>query len=397
MKRLVLIFIFSILISPLAFSQYTPKGKISKADIALNAGKLDEAKAEVDKAFEIDAKGKVTTSPKSWYTKAKIYKAIYTNDGEFSDLDPEALDKAIEGYQKAIEIEGKETGYYTIFANQELGGLYNSTIDAGATAYNEDDFEKAYDEFSNALKVRPGDSIALLYAGSVAQEMDDIDKALKMYETMIEEGKAPETVYSTVIYFYKSNKEDEETAMEYTDMAIKQFPENKSFMQEKIVYLITSGKSKEAEEQLLAEIKENPEDAVLYFELGYLYDEQDNDEKALEAYGKAFEVDPTYYDAIFNYAIVYYNQAADIIKKFNDKPLGANYSAAAYAKEEKATYDKASVYFKKALPYLEQAYEIKPDDTKLLEILGGVYNQLGMSDKYNEISKKLEAIEPGQE
>jgi tetratricopeptide (TPR) repeat protein len=269
-------------------------------------------------------------------------------------------------------------------------------VDAGAVAYQEENYDKAFEEFSNALKVQPGDSLALLYAGSVAQENGDIDNALKMYETMVEVGNAPETVYSTIIYYYKAEKDDMESAMKFNDMAIKKFPENKSFVQEKIVYLITSGKSAEAEQHLLSEIELHPDDPILYFELGYLYDEQDNDDKALEAYSKAFEVDPTYYDAIFNYAIVHYNKAADIIKAFNDKPLGSNYNAAAYAKEEKLTMDKAAVHFKAALPYLEKAYELKPDDTKLLEILGGVYNQLGMDDKYDEISKKLEALESGE-
>jgi len=388
MKRFALIFIFSILISPLAFSQYEPKGKVSKADLALTAGKLDEAKAEIDLAFEVNDKGKITTSAKNWYTRGNIYKAIYTNDGEYKDLDPDAIVKAAESYQKAIELEGKATGYYTVFADQEIRGLYGAAIDAGAVAYQEENLEVAFAEFSNALKVEPGDSIALLYAGSVAQELDDIDNALKLYETMVEEDVAPETVYSTIIYFYKTAKEDPETAMKYNDLAIKKFPENKTFIQEKIVYLITEGRSDEAEKQLLSEIEVHPDDPLLQFELGYLYDEQDNDEKALEAYGKAFEIDPTYYDAIFNFAIVHYNKAADIIKEFNEKPLGSNYSAAAYAKEEKATYDKAAKYFKEALPHLEKAYELKPDDVKLM---GGVYNQLGMTDKYDEVSKKLEA------
>ncbi len=393
MKRLVLIFIYSILMSPLAFGQYVPKGKVSKADMALSAGKLDEAKAEIDLAFELDEKGKTTTSAKNWYTRGNIYKAIYTNDGEYKDLDPDALEKATASYKKTAEIEGKENGYYTIFANQEITSLYASAIDAGAVAYQEENFDKAFEEFSNALKVKKGDSLALLYAGSVAQEKGDIDNALKMYETMVEVGSAPETVYSTIVYYYKVEKDDMETAMKFNDLAIKKFPESKSFVQEKIVYLITSGKSAEAEQHLLSEIEAHPEDPILYFELGYLYDEQENDDKALEAYGKAFEVDPTYYDAIFNYAIVHYNKAADIIKAFNDKPLGSNYSATAYAKEEKQTMEKAAVHFKAALPYLEKAYELKSDDLKLLEILGGVYNQLRMDDKYDEISKKLEALE----
>ena len=61
-------------------------------------------------------------------------------------------------------------------------------------------------------------------------------------------------------------------------------------------------------------------------------------------------------------------------------------------KTEKEYADKAASHFKKSLPYLERAYELKKDDQKLLEILGGVYNRLRMEDKAREIEKRLSDV-----
>jgi|GEM_PF-2459474 len=393
MKSAIRIIILMVLASTVAFGQYEPKGKVSKAELALNANKLDEAKAEIDKAFEDNVKGKITTSSKNWYTRGKIYSAIFKDEGDFKDLDEDALAKAVESFNKVIELEGKENGTYTFLSSQEIQSLYNSTIDSGATAYNSGDLETALESFKTALIVKPEDSLALLYGGSVAQELDNYDEAAELYDKLIRSGNAGESVYSSIIYIYKAQKEDMDKAMEYTDMAIKQFPENKSYMQEKIYYLITSGKSKEAEQQIMSQIEAHPDDALLRFELGYLYDEKGEEDKALDAYGMAIELDPNYYDAIFNYAVIHYNKGADIIKEFNDMPLGSNYNPQAYAKKEKEYIDKAKPHFETALPYFEKAYSIKSDDVKLIEILGGVYKQLGMMEKYNEMNEKLSTLE----
>lgn len=390
MKKILNILVLMLFVSAFAYGQYEPKGKVPKAESALNSNKLDIAKAEIDKAFEDNNKGKITTSAKNWFVRGNVYKAIFQDSAEFKDLDSEALKKAAESYNKAIEIEDKESGYYTVFAGQELNNLYAVVLDEGAQAYQDENFEVAYRNFKRALEVKPGDSTALLYAGTAAQVAEMFDEAAEMYGKMVEQGDATESIYKSLIYIYKVPKEDPETAMTYVDKAITQFPENDDFVQEKIYYLITSGKSEEAEKELKSQIAANPDEPLLHYELGYLYDETDQDEKALEAYGKAMELDPNYYEAVFNYAAIHYNRAADILKELNNIPLGNDYRK--YEKLEKEYNQKAAEHFKKALPHLEKAYELRQNDVKLLEILGGVYNRLQMKEKADEIEEKLNTV-----
>ena len=71
MKKVIFAILF-LSVSTFTFGQYVPKGKMAKAESAYSQKKLDIAKAEADKAFEIDNKGKVTASGKNWYTKGRI-------------------------------------------------------------------------------------------------------------------------------------------------------------------------------------------------------------------------------------------------------------------------------------------------------------------------------------
>ncbi|MFW6310474.1 MAG: hypothetical protein ACOC1D_05160, partial [Prolixibacteraceae bacterium] len=52
--------------------------------------------------------------------------------------------------------------------------------------------------------------------------------------------------------------------------------------------------------------------------------------------------------------------------------------------------EKANVWFKKALPYMERCYELDPDHPMTLESLKNLYYRLQMMDKYNEILEILE-------
>ena len=51
----------------------------------------------------------------------------------------------------------------------------------------------------------------------------------------------------------------------------------------------------------------------------------------------------------------------------------------------------ANVVYAKALPYMEKAYELKPDDVYAMRSLKELYYRLKQTDKYNAIKAKLDA------
>jgi hypothetical protein len=49
--------------------------------------------------------------------------------------------------------------------------------------------------------------------------------------------------------------------------------------------------------------------------------------------------------------------------------------------------------FAKALPFMEKANELKPNDVYAMRSLKELYYRLKMTDKYNEIKARLDALE----
>lgn len=388
MKHLIFALIF-IGAGTLSYAQYVPKGKPAKAESAFNQGKLDEAKAEIDEAFKVDNKGKVTGSAKNWYTRGRIYKAIYLDDStDYDDLVPneEALKIAMDSFNKVKEME-KENSTYVIFSDQEISQLYGYIINEGANLYNENDFEGAYNAFMKALEVTPGDTTALLYGGVAAQQAEMYDEALGAFQKLADNGDANIDTYKTMIFLYRTEKEDMEKVLEIVTKALEKFPENKELTQEKITTLIMMERVDEAKAELEAAINSEPTNPLYYYFLGYLYDFQEDGDNAIEQYKKAIELNPEYYEANYNLGVVYYNKAREILSALNSLSLDE------YRKQESSYLDSAAVHFREALPYFEKAAEINPEeDLQLLETLEGVYIRLKMNDKAEALEKKIKAL-----
>lgn len=77
---------------------------------------------------------------------------------------------------------------------------------------------------------------------------------------------------------------------------------------------------------------------------------------------------------------MFYNRAADMYKVINDIKDNALY-------EKEKT--KADDLFKSALPWLEKAKELNPNDRNNLIMLRTIYARLSMNDKWKEVNDKL--------
>jgi len=388
MRKLIFAILF-IGISTITFGQYVPKGKVTKAETALTKGELDIAKAEIDEAFKVDAKGKVSASSKNWYKRGQIYKAIYLDDStEYHELasNEEALKVAMESFNKVKEMD-KATSTYAIFVDTEINQLYGYIINNGAEKYNENEFAGAYEDFMTALEVTPGDTTALLYGAVSAQQAEMYDEALGAYQIMADNGVAKIDQYKTMIYLYRAEKEDLDKVLEVVDQALGQFPESNELIQEKITTLIIMERADEAQTELEAAIAKEPTNSLYYYFLGYLYDVKEDPDNSIKNYQKALELNPDYYEANYNIAVVYYNKAREIISELN------NLSLDEYRKKETEYAERAKVHFEESLPYFEKAAEIKPDeDIQLLETLEGVYLQLKMTEKAEALEKRVKAL-----
>ncbi len=379
MKKLAFIFAF-LLVAGLSFAQ---NKNVRKADRALENGELQEAKELIDEAAKHE---QTKDDAKTWYTRGTIYQAILQEEG-FSE---ENLKRASNSYDKVLEMVDQSDKYYTL-TDLKIQELWGGFINEGSEAYSAEDFEAAVVAFDKALLVLPEDTTATLYAGIASQQMQKNQQALKYYYRLLDLDYHSEDIYGSIISIERYGNEDIEKALEVTRMAKEKFPDNDTFEKQEINLLINSGQVDVAKDRINDAIEKDPENANLYFNLGYLYEQLENPEKAEEAYLKAIEIDPDYLDANFNYAVYYYNKAADLLAKARDMDLQT------YRKEGKKIEKEALGYLRKAKPYFEKALELAPEELAVIETLQTVYTQLGETDKAEEMMKLANKLKEGKE
>lgn len=101
------------------------------------------------------------------------------------------------------------------------------------------------------------------------------------------------------------------------------------------------------------------------------------------SFNKVLEIEPNNPRALEGLAITYYNMGAKLVKEMAyDIPV----------EQILEIQENANKYFKQALPYMQKAYEIKPNDPNIIEGLVGIYFALHDNEKHLEFKKKLDEI-----
>ncbi|MDQ3392497.1 MAG: tetratricopeptide repeat protein [Bacteroidota bacterium] len=372
----------SLILTFSVFFAFAQNSNVSKASNFEQRGDLAKAKDAIDQAANHD---KTKDKSKTWLTRGSIYEAIALSE-EHKNLDANALEEAIQSYKKAKELE-KENSVNYVLANERLEGIWGTYLNKGAEAYQSQDYVKAIEGFEMASKIKPEDTTAYLYGGIAAQQNKEYDKALKSFYKLTALGYDEIDIYNTIIYLERTHNEDNDKALEVVREARQKHPGNKEFVKEEINLLIFSDKVDEARLKLEEAIAAEPNNAVLYYNLGFLHDQTKNKEEAIKNYQKAVEIDPNNFEANFNIAVNHYNSAAETLKKANDMDLKT------YQKEGKKLEAAAKADFEKALPYLEKSRALQPEDYTVLSTLQTVYTQLKMNDKAEEVAKQMESLD----
>ena len=128
----------------------------------------------------------------------------------------------------------------------------------------------------------------------------------------------------------------------------------------------------------------DPNNYSLYFAAGIIYLNQNKNDEAIEELTKSIEIKGDLYDTQYGLGAAYINKASDMFVKANEIMDVKKYTEA---------IDQANAVYAKALPYMEKALELKPDDVYAMRSLKELYYRLKMTDKYNLVKAKLDVID----
>ena len=177
---------------------------------------------------------------------------------------------------------------------------------------------------------------------------------------------------------------------------MKVFPGNLELLIAKINIYLYAGRTKEAKDLLEEAVRQDPKNANLWFAAGTSYDALANDTsktkdqrdsyfvEAEKAYIKANELKGDFFDAIYNLGALYFNDGVRIFQEA-DKMIN-----------DMTQYNLLKVKFEKrwneALPFLEKAEKLSPNDYNTLLSLKQLYGRTSQMDNLKRVNEKLKAL-----
>lgn len=286
--------------------------------------------------------------------------------------------------------------------------LESSNIAVGK--YKMKQYEQAADFFYasgslNQLLSGKIDTSAFYNACISAQKSKNNGKIIEYNKKMIDMGIATPYNYQT-IYDAKLAMGDNAGAQEYLMLGRKAFPNDVHMMNKETEMFLQKGDQQKALENLQSALAQDPNNAQLHLVLGNVYDNLANPKmvngkdstkpanyddlvmKAADHYQKAVDLKPanqdSYFNALYNLGALYNNYGATLYNKAMEKA-----TIAQLAKIQKDIDAKSREYYKKAIPFLEQALSIKPDDRSSMIALRKLYALIGDEQKSKEMGDKL--------
>lgn len=356
---------------------------INKADKAREDGEYQEAITLIEEAVVHE---KTADDPEAWFIRGQIYEEIALSpDPGVQTIDENAVQKSVESYNKVLEMTDEKNKFNGL-ATLRIDNIWSKFLNKGATKYQEGDYEIAIKNFEIAKEIKPNDTTAYLYTGAAAQSAEKYDYALENYYKFIELGNHKVDVYGSIIAIEKFEQKDTAQALKMVRQALEHHPDNEGLKREEINLLILTNQLSDALKKLNKEIENDPDNPQLYYSQGYMYDEIDSTEAAINSYEKAIELKDDFFEANYNLAVLFYNKGAEKFKEAN------NLSIKEYQKRGSDIEDLGKEWFRKSLPYWKKAHELKPEDIATLENLQGVYIRLQMPEKAEEMRKKVEEL-----
>jgi len=228
-------------------------------------------------------------------------------------------------------------------------------------------------DFDQAMKRQNITKEKLIYNRfEMYKQIPNKEKTIEYANRLIDMKYKEPRIYTDMTKISLRDK-DTTAALSYIEKGKILFEDNMELLGTEIDIFLARKKTNELKDKLKTAIEVAPDNEILHIVLAQIFEKTGDPENAEKELLKAVEIKND--NEIVNYKLgaLYFNQAADYNKKLNDLPP----SEKAKAKEYE---EKVKDYFKKAVPFLEKAYETTPDKA-YKQRLFQAYMRLGETEK----------------
>jgi tetratricopeptide (TPR) repeat protein len=349
---------------------------------------LDKAKDAIDQAL-------TNEKSKDWFTtyfvKGKLCQAIFKADNpKYNTFYEDPLGEAYASYEKAMQLDVKGSTKKKIIANMIYNSLALDLFSQGSKKFEANDYEGALKAFDIQIIITESDKFAggidtgmYFNAGLAAQNAGKFNEAIKYYEKC---GEMKYLGISPYFRIYESilGQGDTVKAEQYLLDLPKKFPGDNTVNFQLADLYLKSNKPDEALKYLKMAKEKDPENYSLWFATGITYLNQEKFDDAITELTRALEIKSDLAETHYALGASYINKAAAMFIKANDIMDVNKYEAA---------INEANAVYAKALPYMKKAYELNPNDIYTMQSLKELFYRLKMTNEYNEIKAKIDAIE----
>ena len=349
----------------------------------------------------------VNKDPYVWFVSTSAKKAVIDNENrkraEGADFNESMLYSYVYDFGNDIAVldkcdntpdaKGRIKPKYTEFITASLAQQFAQFFNAGAYYYNANDYNKAYELFgmfnnaSNKLyeaQIIAKDSVnvpmAAYYMALCGMQLKDYDKVLANVDCAMINPEIAESAFRFKADAF-NQKGDTLVWLELCKEGLSKFPNDAYYSQSLIYYYDSNNKSEELDKLADELVAASPENPLFVYLKGYIANQKEDIDTAIEWYIKTIEIDPNYENALSNLSRCYLIKAQE---------YSAAQSSTKITDKKKIAEDKKVLdgYYSNALPLLEKLRQIAPDKHELWLInLTNCYYNLKMTEKLKEVEE----------
>lgn len=347
-------------------------------------GQYEKAAESIEKC--VNHQGFLGMKPKdqaqAWLYRGMIYLNIY-QDKKLLAKYPDALEIAYVSLQNCIKADADYTKDNAQDVYSRVVAIGECYFQDGIEQFNNKAYGDAAASFRKSYDIsltgsRP-DTSALENTGLAYMRGELYDEAIATYTDLKNLGYDKVDLYKNMAACY-TLKGDDENSMKVITEGLEKYPGDAGMIIEKVNLYLKQGKGEEALGDLNKLQELDPNNVSILFTLGSIFGDDTHDifdaDKAIGYYTRIIELDPTYYDAHYNLAMVYITLSNQKITEANEITGASMAEIERYNK----LMDESTEYLRQGLPYAKTAYEAQPSDD-LKHLLKTLYVKLKMMDE----------------
>ncbi|GAB1462507.1 hypothetical protein MASR2M52_05000 [Pedobacter sp.] len=318
------------------------------------------------KAVEIAEKDRKTKNwPETWAIKAYLcsYVALIDENETNAEKYFLAAKGALTSAQKLDKFQSN-----TELIQAAEHNIYVKMQEKGTVAFQQNDFITSYELLKSVSDFMPADTLLATNVAVCAQNLQQYNDALTYFLKAKQNGAKNPLLFQNIANIYTSKFENE-LAIKTLEEGLSLNANHPQLTNDYINILLDNEQYEKATNAVETSLKIDKQNKLLFFLYGYLYQNRGNTNTAELSYKKALEIDYNYFEALYQLALAYIQEANEALKQKNNKKFTANINRAEYS--------------------LLRAHDLNINHKNTMKLLVEIYTRKNKLDKVQELKRKL--------